>query len=187
MAELAFPTPPLTDGIVALRPFSFDDASFVTDACRDPEISRYSPHFPRPFVREDAVAWLATHEPSRRAGRNLELAISDAQTGALLGAVSLIRVDRMLQTAHVGYWLAGEARGHGYVTRAVRLLAAWAFDQLALVRLTLTTDPENLASRAVAERCGFTCEGLMRSHTLIRHSGQRRDTLVYGLLADEFA
>jgi RimJ/RimL family protein N-acetyltransferase len=35
----------------------------------------------------------------------------------------------------------------------------------------------------VAERCGFTREGLLRSH--MRFKGARRDTLVFGLLDGE--
>jgi RimJ/RimL family protein N-acetyltransferase len=81
--------------------------------------------------------------------------------------------------------LARDARGHGYISRAVRVLVRWAFDELGLARLELTTDPENTASQRVAERCGFQKEGYLRSHMLIRHSGQRRDSLVYGLLPGE--
>jgi len=71
------------------------------------------------------------------------------------------------------------------VSRAVRLLAAWAFDDLHLARLQLTTDPENRASQRVAERCGFRREGHLRSHMLVLHTGQRRDSFVYGLLPGE--
>jgi len=52
-------------------------------------------------------------------------------------------------------------------------------------RLTLLTDPANTPSQRVAERCGFQREGQMRSHMVIRQSGERRDALVYGLLPGE--
>jgi ribosomal-protein-alanine N-acetyltransferase len=85
-------------------------------------------------------------------------------------------------SAQTGYWLAPEARSHGHATAAVRLLARWAFGQLGLARLELTTGPDNAASQRVAERCGFVWEGRLRSNIIIRHTGERRDSLIYGLL-----
>jgi len=80
----------------------------------------------------------------------------------------------------MGYWLTERARGRGIATDAVRLLAGWAFGVLRLDRLELMIHPENTASQPVAERCGFTREGFLRSHMLKRNSGERRDSVVYG-------
>lgn len=182
MAELRFPSPVLSDAVVALRPWTLDDLGFVVDACQDAELSRFSPAIPSPYGERDARAWFESQTPARVAGEELNLAVVDATSGRLLGAIGLIKVSETAMSAEVGYWLAREARGHGHISRAVRLLARWAFDELGLARLELTTDPENVASQRVAERCGFRQEGHLRSHVLIRHSGQRRDTLVYGLL-----
>ena len=185
MAELPFPDQPLTDGVVLLRPWQPDDLDFVVQACQDPEVSRYSPVIPFPYVEADAIGWFESQEPARLAGDGIDFAIADAATGDALGAIGLSNYSGRLMSATVGYWLASQARGQGHVSRAVRLLAAWAFDDLALARLELTTDPENLASQRVAERCGFRREGHLRSHMLVMHSGQRRDSIVYGLLPGE--
>ncbi len=56
----------------------------------------------------------------------------------------------------VGYWLLPEARGRGLATRAVRILSDWAFGALALDRLDLFTERDNVASIRVAERNGFS-------------------------------
>ena len=103
----------------------------------------------------------------------------------LLGAIGLGDVSARMRSAKVGYWLAPGARGHGCMISAVRLLAAWASERLGLARLELLTDPENAPSRRVAERCGFRLEGHLRAHLVIRHTGERRDSLVYGLLAGD--
>jgi RimJ/RimL family protein N-acetyltransferase len=65
----------------------------------------------------------------------------------------------------------------------VRLLARWAFDDLGLARVTLTCAPDNHASQRVADRCGFSREGVLRSHMPFK--GARRDTVVFGLLPGE--
>lgn len=182
MAGLSFPDPPLTDGVIALRAWTLDDVGFVVEVFEDPEVSRYSPTIPFPYTSADALGWLETHEPLRLAGTALRFAVIDAVTGQPLGANS---VSELLKSASVGFSLAPEAHGRGYITRAVRVLARWAFDDLGLARLELTTDPENLSAQRVADRCGFRKEGHLRSHVRVRHSGQRRDSLVYGLLPGE--
>ncbi len=54
---------------------------------------------------------------------------------------------------------------------------------MGLGRLELTCGPDNHASQGVADRCGFTREGVLRSHTPFK--GGRRDTVVFGLLPGE--
>jgi RimJ/RimL family protein N-acetyltransferase len=69
------------------------------------------------------------------------------------------------------------------MTRAVRLLSRWVFERLPIERIEITIEPENGASRAVAERAGYTVEGILRSHTEIK--GRRRDMAIYSLLRGE--
>ena len=187
MPELPFPDPPLADGEVLLRRWTLDDLEFVVQACQDPSVSRYSPVIPFPYAEADAVAWFVGQEPTRLAGDALDLAIVLRASGQPLGAIGIGEIDLRLRSASIGYWLAAEARGHGYVSSAVRALARWAFETLGLARLQLTTDPANLASQRVAERCGFLKEGQLRSHMLVLHSRERRDSLVYGLLPGELS
>jgi RimJ/RimL family protein N-acetyltransferase len=49
--------------------------------------------------------------------------------------------------------------------------------------MELTCGPDNGGSQRVAERCGFTREGVLRSH--IAFKGRRRDTVVFSLLPGE--
>ncbi len=185
MAELFFPGPFLTDGVIALRAWTPDDVAFVVEACQDAELSRYSPAIAFPYRETDALDWFESQAPARLAGSAIDFAVVHAVRGQSLGAVGLHKLSATQLSGAIGYWLAKEARGHGYISRAVRLLARWAFDDLGLARLELTTDPENIASQKVAERCGFQMEGQLRSHLRVLHSGQRRDSLLYSLLPGE--
>lgn len=185
MPKLSYPDPPLSLGAVLLRPWTADDIPFVVEACQDPSLARYSPAIPFPYTDADAFDWFNSQEPARLAGVSIDLAVTEADSARRLGAIGLHDVDTIRRSAGIGYWLAPSARGHGYITLATGALARWAFDRLGLARLELTTDPENLASQRVAERSGFRLEGRLRSHMLIRHSGERRDSLVYSLLPGE--
>ncbi len=84
----------------------------------------------------------------------------------------------------IGVWLAADAQGHGYVTRAVAAMLDWALRVRGLHRAEWHCVPENLASRAVAERIGMTHEGTMRESW--EHDGRMWDTEVWAVLAPEW-
>jgi RimJ/RimL family protein N-acetyltransferase len=110
-----------------------------------------------------------------------ELVIADAAHGEPLGLVSLRIAERDPGLAALGYWLRPEARGRGAATAAVQLVARWAFDELGVQRLELTTAPENVASQRVAERAGFTREGILRGLEATKDNG-RLDSVMFSLL-----
>ena len=181
---LPLPDPPLADAVVALRPWGRADAPAIAAAYGDPEILRFSWPHARGYTIEDAHAYLAESARLRTAGRALELAVTAVdRSQEPLGVVSLYDVDRDQDRGWLGYWVTPAARGRGIATRAARLLAQWGFDALGLARIELTCGPDNATSQRVAERCGFTREGQLRSH--IRFKGGRRDTVVFGLLPGE--
>jgi RimJ/RimL family protein N-acetyltransferase len=59
----------------------------------------------------------------------------------------------------VGWGIARQFRGKGYATEAARASILWVFENLEVDRIVHCIDPENTASRAVAERLGASMEG----------------------------
>lgn len=159
----------LGDGVVALRPFTEDDVPAVAAACQDPEIARWT-LVPEPYSEADAREFVREFPTAQ--------AIVDAAGGALLGAISLDPAGE--GRGQIGYWVVREARGRGVATRALTLLARWGLAQGGFARVQLLTEPENVASQRVAERAGFTNEGLLRSYADLK--GRRRDMLMWSLL-----
>ena len=81
--------------------------------------------------------------------------------------------------------MAAHARRQGVATRAVRLMAHWAFEDLEVKRLELLTNLGNEASEGVALKCGFQREGVLRSARIIK--GERVDLTLFALLPDEWS
>jgi ribosomal-protein-serine acetyltransferase len=108
------------------------------------------------------------------------------ESGQLLGGSGLHHIEWRTPSGEIGYWLRDSAVGHGYVEEAVRLVLAFAFNGLGLVRVGLNCDPSNLRSRRIPEVLGFTLDGRLRSNQRTP-SGMLRDTLVYSILADEWS
>jgi RimJ/RimL family protein N-acetyltransferase len=165
--------------VVTLRPPREDDAPAVVAACQDPEIPRWT-SVPSPYGEEEARQFVSQVVHGDR--MEMSLAVVDASDdAALLGMIGL-RLPAP-EVGELGYWLAAEARGRGVATRAVRLLCTWAFGELPLARMQLHTLPGNRASERVAERAGFTREGLLRSFAEIK--GRRVDITMFSLLPSE--
>lgn len=182
MAELAYPAPPLADDVIRLRPWSQADVDAAHAATRDPLIPRYT-RVPTDQTKDELRAFIVARESRRLSGDVLSLVIADSRSDAFLGTVALLRFDWEEHRCEVGYWLAAGARGRGVATRAVGLLARWALLELGLARLGLTTDVDNLASQAVAERCGFTREGVLRAFQ--ERDGRRFDIVMFSLLPED--
>jgi RimJ/RimL family protein N-acetyltransferase len=150
--------PTLRDGDLVLRPKRRSDVDAITAACQDPEIPRWT-LVPSPYTRADAEAYLAGSADEAAAGKAVNLLAVDARDGRLLGSFGLMELDREPGYGEIGYWVAAEARGRGVATRAVRLLADWAREELGLTRIDVLPHRDNAASRRVAEKAGFTDTG----------------------------
>jgi ribosomal-protein-serine acetyltransferase len=103
---------------------------------------------------------------------------ADAAEGRFLGATGLHRLDWALRRFEVGYWCRRSDTGRGVMGEAVRALSRMAFDALAARRVEIRMDERNARSRRVAERCGFTLEGVLRQDALTPQ-GEPRNTCVY--------
>lgn len=184
MNELRLPTPPLADDVVLLRPWHEADVPTRLMAAGDPVTQRFAWPRTTPFAQQDAISFFVEQEQARLRGEELNVAfVEPSDDEVVLGGGSLYDVDLEQGRAAVGYWLAPDARGRGVATHAVRLLVRWAFEHLGVARLELTCAPDNRASQRVAERCGFTREGVLRSHMPFK--GGRRDTVMFSLLPGE--
>jgi [ribosomal protein S5]-alanine N-acetyltransferase len=169
------PDPPLTDGVVSLVPFSDMHVDALERAARDPEIAR---RFDKPH---DSPAQQVAHLRERwREGTVASFAICDPTGrcvgGAALEAGPVRRVD-------AGYWLLPEARGKGLATRTLARLSRWALVDLGFERVQLWTEPDNVPSQRVANRCGFQREGVLRSYSEI--NGRRCDAVIYSLIRSD--
>lgn len=136
------------------------DAPAFVLACNDPAI-RDGTELPTPYDHGHAEHFIDVKVPAGLAdGSGVAFSIADADDVAC-GVVSIFGV-RGDGSAQVGFWVAPEARGAGVATAAVVTAARWAFEVLALRRLTWRAVVGNLPSLATACAAGFTPEGTRR-------------------------
>ncbi|WBB72695.1 GNAT family N-acetyltransferase [Micromonospora sp. WMMD1128] len=172
----------LTDGVVTLRCLAPADADALHRMHTLPEVvaNRVPPVAPdrESIARRCRLAagyWLV--------GDAADLAILDAVTGTFVGGCALGYDEPAGGQATLGFSLLPETRGRGLATRAVRLVAGWAFG-VGVARLWAGTRLENVASQRVLERAGFRREGLLRGR-MPGPAGTRTDAVVFGRLASD--
>lgn len=166
-----------------LRPAREDDVGALVAACQDAAIQRYT-RVPSPYTDREAREWIELTEGERQAGRMLWVLVVDAGDD-LLGSIDLHEISRQNRRAEIGYWIAAEARGRGVATRAVRLIAEYAFEVLPLERIGISAEIGNAPSCLVAERAGFSREGVLRGW--IAGKAGQSDAVRFSLLRSESA
>lgn len=173
--------PTLTDGVVILTPFSVRDTDALVDANSDPEMAKRFDFPPEPPSASAACRAIRRWQHGWRTRRLIAFAVRTADAGRLIGGCEL-RIDPTA-IANVSYFTVPARRGEGIALRAVNLLSRFALDHLAVQRLEIKADADNVASQHVAQRAGFTREGVLRAAGAYRKG--RRNMILYSRIRGE--
>ncbi|CAM3478707.1 GNAT family protein [Hydrogenibacillus schlegelii] len=173
----------IADEEVALKPLSYREVPALyalTDRHRD-RLSVWLP-WVRRHTLTDTYAFVDQSMAQLRRNEGFQAGIF--YRGTLVGVIGYHRIDWENKKTSLGYWLDPTVQGRGIMTRAARTMVDHAFFHLGLNRLEIRAATENTRSRRVAERLGFTLEGIIREAEWL---GDRFvDHAVYGLLAREW-
>jgi RimJ/RimL family protein N-acetyltransferase len=174
--ELTVATPRLH-----VRPLGVDDAKQVAEIFADKQTQRWLP-FPQEYGPIEALAWCTELAAERRdSGEGDHYGVVRRADGQLVGCLWTKRTDWVARSTEIAYAVAAEARGFGVAPEAVDALAVALALEHGFQRIELRVAPGNLSSRRVAEKAGFTYEGLLRNAGYV-HSG-RVDLQVWSLVA----
>jgi RimJ/RimL family protein N-acetyltransferase len=152
---------------VLLRRWRSADADRVYEIARGGALHTFLA-LPAPYTRAHAQEFVDElgHE-GRGEGTGLGCAVVDRASGRVVGAAAMRFGTSDAGAAHIGYWVAPDARGNGYAAEASRVLARFGHAH-GLHRIHLDCDVRNVASARTALRAGFTFEGIMRGSAATR-------------------
>lgn len=103
-----------------------------------------------------------------------------------IGSTGLHRINWDAKGFEIGYWLDTRYTKNGYITEAVKSLTDFAFNHFHAERIEIRCDTENTNSRKVAERLGFTLEGILRNNAMSADGKSIRSTCVFSTLKQEW-
>ena len=156
------PMPMLRTERLLLRPFQHEDAGFVQEMAGDRRVAMTTANIPHPYPDGAASVWIVQHEPAWSSGNSLILALTEAETSQLLGAVS-IGFDQQRHAGELGYWIGVPHWGNGFATEAARAIVDYAFRAVGAARVYARHAGCNAASGRVLEKLGIPIPSRTRS------------------------
>jgi ribosomal-protein-serine acetyltransferase len=103
--------------------------------------------------------------------------------GEMAGQIEYNYLDWKNRKTEIGFWLGESFQGKGLATKSCRALINYAFDELKLNRVEMQCGVENRKSRRIAEKLGFTEEGIVRQSVWLHD--RFVDFVIYGMLASD--
>jgi RimJ/RimL family protein N-acetyltransferase len=106
-------------------------------------------------------------------------------TGNASGWLSLMNIEPNNAAIELGsIWFSPKLQRTRAATEAMLMMMTRAMDELGYRRLVWKCDALNAASIRAAHRLGFSPEGTLRSHMVIKN--RNRDTAMFSITADEW-
>jgi RimJ/RimL family protein N-acetyltransferase len=172
--------PTLTGSRVQLRPIAHSDIDAYLELLQDEEGLRLTGTQTTGFTREQAQQWIA--DIGQRDDR-YDLAIVPRGQDALVGEVVLNEIDGLNRSANIRIGIRKPCTDRGYGSEALRLMLAYAFDELRMHRVALAVYAFNLRAIHVYQKLGFRHEGVLRE--VLWSEGAYHDVIVMSILESE--
>ena len=146
------------------------------------DISNRGDYYPQHISSEHDVRQTYEKDGFWLENSGILLIVNDADT--IIGHIGFFKPVVFWNVSEIHYILFDSAqRGKGIMAEATQLLVRYLFETRHINRIQLQIHPDNLASRRVAEKCGFRHEGTIRGVWF--HRGQHLDMDVWVIFRDE--
>lgn len=172
----------LTGSGLRLRPYRDGDAPALFAAVRESTetVGRWLPWCTPEYGERDAEDWIGICAAGWRSGDHYSFAVFD--DAGFAGSCGLNQRNRLHNYMNMGYWVRASRQRRGVASRATALVARFGLAQLGFARIEIVIEPDNVASRRVAEHIGAQFEGIARNRIVTRRGPA--DAAMYSLVPD---
>ena len=147
-------------------------------------LARWMPWYHANYGPADVEHWFVEADRMWREKSAFHMTLVDG--ARVLGVIGVHDIQRYGKgEGELGYWVRLSDRGRGVACTAIRAMAAFAFNELRLVRVSMRIRLDNTSSRRAAERAAARYEGTLR-HGIV-HGEARFDATLYSLLPVDLA
>lgn len=176
----------ITDHVVTLRPFRMEDAQELYGAVRESltDLKPWMSWAHDEYSMEETRSFIAITRARWEENTLFAFVITDAQTGSVLGGISLSHLHPVYHLCNVGYWVRTSRHGEGMAGRATKLAVRFGFENARLVRAEIVIAVENQKSIRVAEKLGAHYEGLLLNRMVVGKSVY--DAHMFSIIPQDF-
>jgi RimJ/RimL family protein N-acetyltransferase len=89
--------------------------------------------------------------------------VFEKNTNQLIGQMIVKDINWRVPKCEMGYFIDAEKRQNGFATEAFMAMTQFCFKKAGMIKLLLRIEGINLASVALAQKCGFTLSGILRN------------------------
>jgi len=175
--------PELASGPVRLRELRLSDAPSLIETLGCAKVAEYLSPGPASVAEiEEFIAW--THF-AHKAGRYICFGVIPPGSDAAVGVFQLWPIEPSFRTAEWGFAIAHRFWGTGLFEAGARLVTAFAFGTLGVLRLEARAAVDNVRGNAALEKLGAVVpEGVLRKCFLA--NGECRDHMMWSILAEDW-
>jgi len=179
------PSFPIETDRLRLRPLREQDAGALNAMESREDVTRWLYWDPRtPAETEQSLQMRIGRTHLTREGDALELAVEQADSGELLGTVTLMYRSELHRQGEIGFVLHPDHHGQGYAREAAAAMLRLGFDMFGLHRMIGRTEARNTASARVLEKLGMRLEAHLVENEWVK--GEWQSELVYAMLDREW-
>lgn len=162
-----------------LRKWEIDDIKSIEKYANNKNVADNLRNiFPYPYTLEDAedyVRFCIKGDKKKQCCRAVTV------NGEAVGSIGVfIKDDVYCKTAEVGYWLGEEFWGKGIMSKAIKEICEFVFDNYDIVRIFAEPFACNMGSKRALEKADFKLEGILEKS--VYKNGVIGDSCIYGLI-----
>ena len=174
----------LTGPRIQLRPLHASDASALIRAASDGEL--WNLPFTVVPTQDTVQEYIDKALDTQAQGIALPFVTLIRETGQIIGTTRFLKIDEKNRKLEIGStWLAASWQKTFANTEAKYLMLRTAFEEMACIRVQLTTDALNSKSRSAILRLGAKEEGILRNERIMV-DGRKRNSVRYSIIDDEW-
>lgn len=167
-----------------LRPCTLEDSEALYEYMKNPNVGPHAGWAPHKSLEETKEIVKSIFLNAKTFVICLPIGNEESKVIGIIGLENDIhRPDG--NSREIGYSLAEEHWGNGYMTEAAKAVIEYGFNEMGLDQIAIGTSDENIRSQRVISKCGFVYEGTIR-RSYKTYDGSLRNTRIYSILRSEW-
>ena len=164
---------------ISIRKWKIEDAEALKNAINNKKVlDNLRDGIPFPYTIDDAKDFITK---ILKGEENSQYHWAILVDGNVVGNVGVFRQGNVHHlTAEMGYYIAEQYWGKGIMTKVVKDVCEYIFENTDIIRIFAEPYAYNTASCKVLEKAGFELEGILRSNAI--KNGKILDMKMYSII-----